>query len=112
MLAKSKLTRVDERMAGRDALFTMETAVHGYHVYQNIWNSRVGERLECRCEDDNIHDMYVVAVIKPGTGVVGHLPRLISTPCNRFIENHGTITCVVTGSRRYSADLEQGGLPG
>ena len=47
---------------------------------------------------------------KPGTGVVGHLPRLISTPCNHFIENHGTITCVVTGSRRYSADLEQGGL--
>ena len=70
----------------------------------------MAERLECRCEDDNIHDMYAVAVIKPGTGVVGHLPRLISTPCNRFIENHGTITCVVTGSRRYSANLEQGGL--
>ena len=86
-------------MAGRDALFTMESAVGGYHVYQNIWNSRVGD-----------YDIYAVAVIKPGTGVVGHLPRLISTPCNRFIENRGTNTCVVTGSHQYSADLEQGGL--
>jgi len=101
---------VAERMAGRDTLFTMESAVHGYHVYQSIWNSRVGEQLECRCENDNIHNMYAVAVMKPGTGVVGHLPRRISTPCNRFIENRGTITYVVTGSRRYSADLEQGGL--
>jgi len=94
-------------MAGRDALFTMESAVRVYHVYQSIRGSRVGERLECRCEEENIYDMYAVAV---GTGMVGHLPRLIYTPCNRFIENHGTITCVVTGSRWYFAYLEQGGL--
>ena len=79
-------------MAGGDVLFTMESAVRGYHVYQNILNSRVGERLECHCKDDNIHDMSTVAIIKPGTGVVGHLPRPISTPCYCFIENHGTIT--------------------
>jgi len=108
---RHEFTRVEDRMAGSDAsLFTMESAVRGYHVYQTIWSSRVGEQLECRCEDHNIHDMYAVAVMKPGIGVVGHLPRRISTPCNRFIENHGTITCIVTGSRRYSADLEQGGL--
>jgi len=67
----------------------------------------VEEQLECCCEDHNIYDMYAVAVMKPGTGVVGHLPRRISTPCNRFIQNHGAITCIVTGSCR---DLEQGGL--
>jgi len=27
-----------------------------------------------------------------------------------FIEQGGDITCVVTGSRRYSSDLVQGGL--
>jgi len=61
-------------MAGGDALFTMESAIDGYHFYQNIWNSRVGERLECRCKDDDIHDMYTVAIIKSDTRVVGHLP--------------------------------------
>jgi len=70
----------------------------------------VGEQLECRCEDHKIHDMYAVTIMKPDTGVVGHLPRRISTPCNYFIENQSTITCIVTGSCQYSADLEQGGL--
>jgi len=97
-----EFTCAAERMAGSDALFTMESALLGYHIYLSIWNSRVGEQLDCHYEDDNIHNMYVVAVIKPGTGVVGHLPRQISTPCNCIIENHGTITCVVTGSHHYS----------
>ena len=97
-------------MAGGDALFTMESAIDGYHFNQNIWNSRVGERLECHCKDDDIHDMYTVAIIKSGTRVVGHLPRLICTLCNHFIENHGTITCIVTGSHRFSANLERSGL--
>jgi len=106
-----EFTRVVDRMVGSDAsLFTMESAVCGYNVYQSIWSSRVGEQLECRCKDHNIHDMYAVPIMKSGTGVVGHLLRRISTPCNHFIENHGTITCIVTGSHRYSADLEQGGL--
>ena len=51
-----------------------------------------------------------MSVIKPGTGVVGHIPRRISTPCNMFIRSGGSITCIVTGSRHYSVDLPQGGL--
>jgi len=29
-----------------------------------------------------IHDLYVVSVIKPETGVVGHFSKWLSTPCN------------------------------
>jgi len=67
---RHQFTSMADRMAGSDAsLFTMEFAVRGYHVYQTIWSSRVGEQLEFYCEDHNIHDMYAVAVMKPGTGV-------------------------------------------
>ena len=58
----------------------------------------------------NIHGLYAVSVIKPGTGVVGHIPRQVSTPCNMFIRSGGSITCTVTSSRHYSVDLPQGGL--
>ena len=41
--------------------------------------------------------------------VVGHVPRKISA-CSRFLEQGGTIRCIITGSRRSSTDLRQGGL--
>ena len=63
----------------------------------------------CHREEDNAHDPYAVAVIKSAT-VVGHLPRKISTLCSLFIRRGGTICCQITGRRRYSADLPQGGL--
>ena len=36
--------------------------------------------------------------------------RKFSTACSMFLKKGGTIDCVITGSRRYSADLVQGGL--
>ena len=41
---------------------------------------------------------------------VGHLPRKISCVCSLFIRGGGAITCQVSGRRRHSADLPQGGL--
>ena len=40
--------------------------------------------------------------------VVGHVPRKISTVCSMFLLKGGSISCQVTGKRRYSADLPQG----
>jgi hypothetical protein len=43
--------------------------------------------------------------------VVGHIPRSISTVCYIFLgKPRSTITCKVTGDKRYSRDLPQGGL--
>ena len=56
------------------------------------------------------HDPFAVAVCK-GTTVVGHVPRKISAACYVFLGKTGaTITGTVTGPRRYSHDLPQGGM--
>ena len=50
--------------------------VHGYHVYERIWNATIGEELLCEREMDNKRDQYAVAVIKDDI-IIGHLPRKI-----------------------------------
>ena len=90
--------------------FMMDCAVRGCHVYQVIWlNPYMGEQLQCQEEYGYPHDMYAVSVIRDNVIVI-HLPRNISTPCHMFLRSGGTIVLVVNGARRYSADLEQGGL--
>ena len=42
--------------------------------------------------------------------VVGHVPCKISRVCALFLERNGAITCTITGPRRRSADLPQGGM--
>ena len=72
--------------------------------------SSINEVLHCARDTSNTRDPYAVRVIKSGTGVVDHLPKKISTACSLFIRRGGSITCIVTGSRRYSRDLPQGGM--
>lgn len=83
--------------------------VRGYHVYHSIWDATVGEELLCEREPTNERDRYAVAVIKDGV-VIGHLPRKISRICSLFLRRGGSVICRITGPRRYSADLRQGGL--
>ena len=51
----------------------------------------------------------IVAVVKANI-TVGHVPRKISSVCSIFLRRGGSITCQVTGRRRFSEDLSQGGL--
>ena len=88
------------------ASFTCDSMVRGYHVYQDTWQAVLGEILQCRRETNNRRDPFAM---KNGN-VVGHLPRKISALCSLFLSRRWVITCTVTGSRRYSADLAQGGL--
>jgi len=48
--------------------------------------------------------------IRKDDSVVGHVPRAISAVCSSFICHGGLILCRVSGSRRHSVDLLQGGL--
>ena len=50
-----------------------------------------------------------VAVERSGV-TVGHVPRRISSICSMFLRRGGRIDCEITGDRRYSEDLPQGGL--
>ena len=60
-------------------------------------------------ETDNYADPFAVAVIK-SENTVGHVPRNISTVCSLFLHRRGSITSRVTGHRRSSRDLPQGGV--
>lgn len=83
--------------------------VRGYHVYQDIWDAIVHEELACARELDNLRDPFAVAVVK-SRQTVGHVPKKISSVCSLFLQHGGSITCKVTGRRRRSEDLTQGGL--
>ena len=77
--------------------FAINSIVHGYHVYKDIWTSVCGEELQCQCETGNVHDLYAVSVMRRGN-IVGHVSRKISTVCNLFICKGGRIICVITGN--------------
>ena len=78
-------------------------------MYESIWAVAHGERIGCIREPLNANDRYAIALKKDGA-VIGHLPQKISRICSLFIRRGGTIECIVTGTRRYSSDLPQGGL--
>ena len=61
-------------------------------------------------EEDNTYDPFTVAVKKSSTEVVGHMPKLVSAAASLFIRKGGNIMCIVTGRRKFSGDLPQGGL--
>ena len=83
--------------------------MRGYHAYKDIWTAVVGEELPCQREVGNRVDVFAVAVMR-GETVVGHVPKKISSVCSLYLRRDGSIVCRVTGSRRYSEDLAQGGL--
>ena len=52
--------------------------IRGYHHYQSIWISRLGESLLCKREPTNFNDRYEAVSVVKGDIIVGHLPRVIS----------------------------------
>ena len=90
--------------------FELSSCVRGHHIYKSSWTPTLGEELDCRREADNSSDPYVVAVIRM-SAIVGYVPRRISAACSLFLQKDGSsIRSIITGSRRYSSDLPQGGL--
>ena len=68
-----------------------------------------GEELPCKLELSNPEDRFAVVVVW-GEVTIGHVPKRISSICSSFLRRGGMITCKITGTRQYSADLPQGGL--
>ena len=52
-----------------------------------------------------MNNRYAVAVVKDDVAV-GHLPRAQSKIYSLFLLRNGTINCIITGSRRYSAEYK------
>ena len=88
--------------------FPIQLCIRDFHIYGEHWTAFVGEELTCQRERGNVVDRYAVAVEKATGETVGHVPK-ISRICSSFLQHGGTITAIVTGRRRYSSDLVQGG---
>ena len=91
------------------ANWEFQSCIRGYHVYRSIWTPTLGDIHPCVRETTNRHDPFAVKVLETGT-IVGHLPKKISSACSLFLRRGGIISCRVTGEKRYSRDLIQGGL--
>ena len=65
-------------------MFGVESIVHGYHEYQDVWDAPVHEVLSCKREVGNVYDTYAVAIKKNGE-IVGHCLRKTSAICSIFI---------------------------
>ena len=89
--------------------FRLQSCIRGYHVYGERWTALLGEELTCQQEIRNVVDWYAIAVKKDTGETVGHVPKKISRICSSFLQHGGVITAVVTGHRRYSSNLVQGG---
>ncbi len=82
----------------------------GITFNKDIWDAMIGERLPCIREPANQIDRYAVAIKKSDGTIIGHLPKKISKLCSLFLRRGGLIECIVSGRRRNSAYLQQGGL--
>ena len=87
----------------------IDSKVHGFHVYCEIWEPYIGEELPCEIEKEIDHDPYAVSMMKQKQ-IVTLVLRSISRACAVHLRSHDAITCTVTGGCEYSSDLEQGGL--
>ena len=86
------------------------TCVRGHHISQEFWSPIIGEQFYCEVEEDNPHDPYAVAIIGDNYRVLGHVLHIISAACSLFLCKNGRICCDISGARRHSPDLPQGGL--
>ena len=45
-------------------MYTFESMVRGYHVYQEMWVADVGEELSCVRETKNHQDSFSVTIVR------------------------------------------------
>ena len=85
------------------------SVIRGHHIYKEVWEPMHGQILQCARERSYRFDPFAVSVVN-SEEIVGHVPQKISAACALFLQHHESIRCKVTGDRRYSSDLPQGGL--
>ena len=71
--------------------YAMVGCVRGYHVYNEIWEAVVGERLISERELENQMDRNAVAIKNDGK-ILGLEPKKISKICLLFFQRGGSIS--------------------
>ena len=84
----------------------------GYHIYQTQWNAQTETRLTIAPDtrpNALVEDKYAIEVINNGK-TAGHVPKFLPKLIFFFLKIGSKLHITVTGLRRYSVDLKQGGL--
>ena len=94
-------------------LFSVDYCVHGYHIFKPFWDAPIGSILSAKHGDDPqslVPDKYAIALTNSDSVTVGDLQKFMSKLAHFFVKHDGEIRCEITGSKRYSSNLELGGL--
>ena len=80
--------------------FKIKCASRGFHVYRDIWKSKLSQLLEVFHEQGNVHDPFAMAVkVKSAAmltkAVIDHIPREISWFCQYFMDHGGLLEAQV-----------------
>ena len=92
--------------------FNVRCCIRGCHIYHTQWNAEIGARLITAPENKTWNSCgrwLRIAVINNGK-TVGHVPKFLTKLIFFFLKNGGKLHITVTGLRKYSANLKQGGL--
>ena len=101
-----------ETFLEREYVFPVNCCVRGYDIFKSFWNAPIGSVLSAKHEDDLqslVHDKYAIALINSESVPLGHLQKFMSKLAHFFVKHARKIRCEITGSKRYSSNLEQGG---
>ena len=88
---------------------TITSCVRGYHIYNWVRTATVGEMLRCARKAGIVVDGYAVSMLK-NHNIVGHLRNKVPKFVLFFFQCGSSISCEVARVRRYSTDLQQGGI--
>ena len=69
----------------------VDSCIRGHHISKHFWTQSIGEELSCQCKENNLGDLYAVAVKNDAGTVVSHIPRTISAVCSLFLRCGSTI---------------------
>ena len=90
----------------------VEYCVRGHHVYESNWDAKTGSKLK-PCHEKRpsalVEDKYAM-VLKFNDTTAGHVPKFLSKITYFFLKLGGDLVVKITGQRRYSRDLDQGGM--
>jgi len=93
--------------------FSVPCCIRGYHVYsRKQWNAEIGSILTSEPEvrpGALVEDKYAMAVLN-NSQTIGHVLKFLSQLIFFFLKYEGTLSIKVTGERRFSFDLPQGGM--
>ena len=95
-----------------DKELEVECCVRGHRVYKSNWDAKTGSKLK-PCQEKRpsalVEDKYAMA-LKFNDTTVGYVLKFLSKITYLFLKLRGILVVKITGQRRYSRDLNQGGM--